>query len=365
MKALLLTGYGGIDKYKLSTIPIPEPKDNEVLVRISAIAINNTDVNTRKGAYGDALGNDEQKQTTWAGSTMQFPWIQGCDSCGYIVKVGTNYTNKSKQYIGKRVLINPIINKVDKYGNEYLDKYIGSEIPGTYCEYISVSMENIYIINDNVNLKDYELCTLLCSYITAQGMITNGKIQSNENVIISGATGGCGVALTQLLLLINANPIVIVGNKKKGDILIKAMNTSKNIIVLNRNNWYNQLLSQYPNIEIDAILDVVSGNNNYNNYLKILRVGGRVVTAGAIGGSNVSINIRNVYLKYLSIIGSTTGTKQDFLTLMKFVETNQIKPIIHNKYNGIASIPLAQSEFIKKVHVGKIVVDYNINKSKL
>ena len=365
MKALLLTGYGGIDKYKLATIPIPEPSANEALIRISAIALNNTDINTRIGAYGDVSDEGDSQQKTWDGSSLKFPWIQGCDACGYIVRLGSNYAPKSKEYIGRRVVINPITNKLNKDNQEILDTFIGSEVPGVYAGYIAVSMDNLYIIDDDkVSLKDYELCTFLCAYITAQGMITNAEIKSNENVLVSGASGGVGSALIQLLLINNANPIIIVGNKQKATDLMMRIDENANVIMLNRDNWYNQLVEEHADIEIDAVLDVVSGTQNYNNYLKILRVGGRVVTAGAIAGSEVNINIRNVYLKYLKIIGSTCGTKDDFVKVMQYVESGRLKPMVYRKYDGIGSIPAAQLEFMQKKHTGKIVVDYNI-KSKL
>ena len=165
MQALLLTGYGGIEKYKLQRIPIPEPKADEVLVRISAIALNNTDINTRKGAYGDS--SDDGSQTSWDGSTLSFPWIQGCDACGYIVKLGANHpsdTTWNRLRVGQRVLINPIINKRNRWGEEFLDKYLGSELPGTYAEYVCAPMANVFAVDSA--LKDHELCSFLCAYIT-------------------------------------------------------------------------------------------------------------------------------------------------------------------------------------------------------
>eukprot|EP01083_Nonionella_stella_P223145 795575_1 len=364
MSACVLTGFGGVDKYEIQNVVMPQPKQNEVLVKISAISINNTEINTRKGSYGDIESADTAYN--WVGEQMPFPWIGGCDACGYIMKLGFNYSTDPRynDHIGQRVLINPNINKLNKHNEEYLHQFLGSEVPGTYAEYISVPMDNVCIIPSSVPLKDYQLCPFLTAYISAQAMIRRGEIKANENVMISGASGGVGVALTQLVLNMNANPILIIGNKQKANTLLNAVNR-KDIIVLSREGWFEELNEKYSEMEIDAILDPVSGNKNYNNYLETLRVGGRIVTVGAIAGSMVTINIRNVYLKWLKIIGSTCGTKQDFVTVMKYVKNGKLKPIIHKRFVGIRSIPEAQIEFMKKRHVGKIVVDYNLKHSKL
>ena len=196
MKALQLTGYGGTDKYQVAEVEIPKPQENEVLVKISAIALNNTDVNTRMGKYGtQQVSGDECKETSWNGEPLKFPFIQGADGCGYIHDMGPNFTSKDREKcINQRCVINPAIADYIKSGNRKiwkLQKYVGSEIPGTYAEYIVVPISQVLIISkkQHNNITDIELSTFLTAYLTAYNMITRANLCENDIILITGASG--------------------------------------------------------------------------------------------------------------------------------------------------------------------------------
>ena len=395
MQALLLTGYGGVDKYTLSTVEKPKTKEGEVLVKISAIALNNTDVNTRLGRYGaeqvkknDNNNNEEKEESkkaapaSWSGNALKFPWIQGADGCGYIKEMGPNFNSKDKEkYLNQRVVINPAICEYDnkKRKQSFLKAFVGSEIPGTYAQYICVPISQVLIIDNNnnskCNLDDTQLCTFLTAYLTAYGMIKDSNLQKGDIFLITGASGGVGSALIQLSLLIGAIPIAIVGSKEKKNYAMNKLNCK---YVVNRKNGdtieqLKTLLTEMNNEKktdkkemkkIDVIADVVGGDN-FDSLLQLLARGGVLVTAGAIAGGVTSINIRTVYLNWLSIVGSTIRTTSDEFKQFfeQFVLNGKLKPIISKTFYGLDSIPKAQEMFMKKRYFGKLVVSLDKDKN--
>lgn len=104
MKAVLLTGHGGFDRLVYTDVPVPAPADGEVLIRVGAAAVNDTDINTRTGWYSRAVGED----AGWTGAAPQFPRIQGADACGHVVAVGTGVP---PERIGERVLVEPVFRR--------------------------------------------------------------------------------------------------------------------------------------------------------------------------------------------------------------------------------------------------------------
>ena len=403
MQALLLTGYGGTDKYKLSMVEKPKPKEGEVLIKISAVALNNTDVNTRLGRYGveqvkKANTASKSAPASWSGEPLKFPWIQGADGCGYIKEMGPNFDSKDKaKYLNRRVVTNPAICEYDvKRKQSFLKRYVGSELPGTFAQYICVPISQVLMVdNDNFNdnnnnnnnkckLSDTELCSFLTAYLTAYGMVKDSNLSKGDIFLITGASGGVGCALIQLSLLIGAIPIGIVGSKEKKDFAINKLNCKyvvnrkdgdtieqlKRLLTKmneneNKNNNKNKNMNDNKDNysfkmgmrKIDVIADVVGGDN-FDGLLKLMARGGVLVTAGAIAGGVININIRTVYLNWLTIIGNTTRTTNDEFKqfFQEFVLNGKLKPIIGETFYGLDSIPRAQEMFMKKQYFGKIVV---------
>ena len=192
MKGVLLTGHGGTDKLDFrSDIPVPLPKSNEVLIRVGAAGLNNTDINTRTAWY--SKGNSNKKDASWTGESIKFPRIQGIDVCGEIVAVG-NDINKNR--IGKRVLIEPCLQEVN---TKILSSpwFLGSECDGGFAEFVVVASRHAYEVESN--LKDEELASFPCSYSTAENMLTKSSVLPGELVLVTGASGGVGSAAVQLI----------------------------------------------------------------------------------------------------------------------------------------------------------------------
>ena len=174
MRAVLLTGNGGFDQLELrSDVPVPVPGPGEVLIEIGAAGVNNTDVNTRIGWYskavaeateaGGASGIAGAQDDGWAGTSFQFPRIQGADACGRIVAVGDGV---DAARIGARVLVEPVFR-----GAGLFDAiYFGSEVDGAFADYARVPSAHAHRIESS--LSDVELASFPCACSAAENMLT-------------------------------------------------------------------------------------------------------------------------------------------------------------------------------------------------
>ena len=191
MRGVWLTGHGDMDKLEIrQDIPVPVPGPRDVLVRVAAAGVNNTDINTRMAWYSKKEGASED--ASWSGQPLNFPRIQGADVCGHIIAVGGDV---SSDRIGERVLIEPCIREVN---GKILDQpwYIGSECDVGFAEYTVVAARHAHKIDSD--LSEAQLASFPCSYSTAENLLTRANVKSGERVLVTGASGGVGSAAVQL-----------------------------------------------------------------------------------------------------------------------------------------------------------------------
>jgi NADPH:quinone reductase-like Zn-dependent oxidoreductase len=208
MKAVLLTGFGGPEKLDYrEDVPVPEPQAGEVLVEVAAAGINNTDIWTREGAYGQE--DDAGAVGGWRREPFVFPRIQGGDIAGHIVVVGQAVPASR---IGERVLVDPAL--YADTGDGLVDaSLIGSERDGGFAEYVAIPAANARTIH--TTLSDAELATFPIAYITAERMLNRARVAAGETVFITGASGGVGSALLQLARARGARTVALVGPGKE------------------------------------------------------------------------------------------------------------------------------------------------------
>jgi len=233
MRGVWLTGHGGLNKLEVrSDIPVPQPTANDVVIRVRAAGVNNTDINTRIAWYskGDAANED----AGWSGEPIDFPRIQGADVCGHIVAVGENI---SKNRIGERVLIEPCITEAN---GKVLSHpwYFGSECDGGFAEFTVVASRHAHRIESA--LSDIELASFPCSYATAENMLTKSNVSAGELVLVTGASGGVGSGAVQLAKERGAEVIAVTSASKSTDII--ALGASK---TMNREESVVELLHDY------------------------------------------------------------------------------------------------------------------------
>ncbi len=344
MKAIILTGHGGPAKLEYrEDWPVPYVAPDEVLVKVGACGINNTDVWVREGAYGSS--DDPEAIASFGDSPLQFPLIQGADIAGSIVAVG-NAVDPVR--IGERVMVDFGIYERD--GDDIpSDDYIGAGRPGGFAEYVAVPAANAHAVD--TSLSDAELATFCCAYVTGERMLNRARVGAGERVLVTGASGGVGSGVIQLCRARGAIPYAVVGLGKEE--AVKAIGAEA-AITRGKGNLEQSVATATHGEPIDVVVDTVAGPM-LADLLEILRPHGRYVTCGAIGGAVVEIDMRRVYLKHLDILGSTQGTRADFAAVRDHVVSGTIKPLLAATY-PLADIARAQEDFKKKEFVGKLVI---------
>ena len=339
MRGVWLIGHGGLDMLDIrKDIPVPSPQSGDVLVRVAAAGVNNTDINTRTAWYSKQDGASED--AAWTGQPIQLPRIQGADVCGRIVAVGTGV---SDDRIGERVLIEPCLREAH---GQTLDPpwYLGSECDGGFAEYTVVASRHAYKIDSE--LSDVELASFPCSYSTAENLLTRANVAEGDRVLVTGASGGVGSGAVQLAKARGAYVIAVTSEDKTDDVLKLGVDEA----ILRETN----LVEAVGVNAIDVVIDLVAGER-WPQYLEVLHPGGRYAVAGAIAGPLVSLDVRTLYLKDLSLFGCTVLAPEVFQRLIDRIEQGVIAPIVARSF-GLEEIRDAQTAFIQKRHVGKIVL---------
>jgi NADPH:quinone reductase-like Zn-dependent oxidoreductase len=354
MKAVLLTGYGGFDRLEYrEDVPVPNPRPGEVLIRVSAAGINNTDINTRSGWYSQAVreGTTAEGGTagyaaaspgdrTWIGAERRFPVIQGADVCGRIAAVGPGV---DAARIGQRVLVEPALREPVGW-RPYEAWYLGSECDGGFADYVAVPAVHAYPVESD--LSDAELATFPCAYSAAENMITRAELRDGESVLVTGASGGVGSAAVQLARRRGAKVAAIADAAKVGQ--IRSLGAER---ILPRGTGVRDRLGAET---IDVVIDVVGGPQ-WPQLLEVLKHGGRYAVCGAIAGPIVPLDLRTLYLKDLRFFGCTVLEPDVFRRLVGYIERGEIKPVLAKTF-PLKEIVGAQQEFLAKGFVGKLVL---------
>ncbi|WP_300068497.1 alcohol dehydrogenase family protein [uncultured Ruegeria sp.] len=352
MKAMVLTGHGDMDKYEWhDSWPTPQAGPMEVVIKVGACGLNNTDVNTRTGWYskavdeattGGAYSQVDDEDSTWGGAPLTFPRIQGADAVGTVVAVGEG---ADPSLIGKRVVVAGWLRDWDDPMNRDKVGYFGSECDGGFAEYTKADVRGVAPIESD--LSDAELATFICGYVTAEGMVDRANVGASDTVLIPGASGGVGGALIQLSKLRGARVIAMASEAKHEDV---ARLGSDRILPRSPENLKVALNGE----KVTVVADVVGGPM-WASLIDMLERGGRYTCSGAIAGPLVELDLRTFYLRDLTFTGSTVNRPENFTDVVKYIEDGKIKPALAATY-PLADLREAQKAFIDKAHTGNIVV---------
>ena len=353
MHAVLLTGYGGFDKLDYRTdVPLPVPGPDEVLIRVGAAGINNTDINTRIGWYSKRVATDTNQggaggfeaanpdDASWQGVSLAFPRIQGADCCGRIVAVG-NAVDQSR--IGQRVIVRNMLRSYVGY-RPFECWTLGSECDGAFAQFVKAPAQESYAVD--CDWTDAELASIPCAYSTAENMMHRSQLSSGERVLITGASGGVGSAAVQLAKRRGAQIIAVAGKTK-----IEAVRSIGAQRVIDRGE---SIVDTIGRNTVDVVVDLVAGPQ-WPELLDALKIGGRYACAGAIAGPIVELDVRTLYLKDLSLLGCTFQDDIVFENLVNYIEHDEIRPLVAETY-PLSAIIEAQKKFLKKEFVGKLVL---------
>ena len=342
MWAVVTTGPGGYDKLDYREVSIPTPKAGEVLLRVLAAGVNNTEINTRLGWYSDSVtdGTGETQEGArddggWNAATP-FPFIQGTDCCGEVVGAAEDLSE------GQRVLVRSC-QRVR--GFDSMDTvWMGSDFDGAFAQYVKVRASEVFPVV--CDWSDAELATIPCAYGTAENMIHRAGVCEGMRVLITGASGGVGSAAVQLARRRGAE-VIGVSSASKHEVL-RGLGVDR---LLDRSDDPVEALGAES---VDVVIDNVAGAS-FGAMQDVLKRGGRYVSSGAIAGPMVEMDMRKMYLKDVSLIGCTAWDEPVFRNLIGYIERGEIRPLLHKTY-ALDQIATAQRDFGEKTHVGNLVL---------
>jgi NADPH:quinone reductase-like Zn-dependent oxidoreductase len=351
MMAVVTTGNGGYEKLEYRSVPIPKPGPGEVLLRVLAAGVNNTEINTRLGWYSSTVTTDtdgaagaQEIETAhksdggWNEATP-FPLIQGTDCCGQVAQLGAGVDTT---LLNKRVLVRACMRP---NGYDVADNiWMASDFDGAFAEYVKVPAGEVFAVDSD--WSDEELATIPCAYATAENMLHRTRLTRTQHVLVTGASGGVGSATVQLAKRRGAKVSAITSARKTRQVAELGADQ-----VISRETDLVALLGKDS---VDVVVDNVAGPQ-FPQMLKVLRRGGRYVSSGAIAGPIVSLDMRDMYLKDIQLIGCTGWDEPVFPNLIGYIERGEIHPLLAKTF-ALKDIATAQAEFMTKTHVGNIVL---------
>ena len=349
MAAMLLTGHGGQDRLSYRTdVPVPEPGPGQVLVRVRACGLNNTDINTRVGWYAQS----EDDSGAW-GDEMRFPRIQGADACGTVVGVGPDLDpGVADRLVGERVLLDPWWVETGADGSVDRDsaRFFGSEVDGGFAQYCVAPAGNAHPVRGD--LSDAELATVPCAAVTAEHLLTRASVGPGTVVAITGASGGVGTAAVQLARARGAT-VIAVASAAKAEAMTEL--GAESVVDRASADLGADLIAASPSGRLDAVVDVVGGAM-FGPLLSAIRRGGSYATAGAIAGPIVDLDLRTLYLNDLTMAGATVCPPGTFARVVAAIEAGHLRPVLAATY-PLAELTEAQRAFEAKTFVGNLVVE--------
>ena len=353
MAAVILTAHGGFEKLQYRTdVPVPLPKFGEVLIRVAAAGVNNTDINTRIGWYSKAVGGEtnrggsegfdtvDDNDASWSGTPLSFPRIQGADCCGRIAAVGDGV---DPARIKERVIVRNMLRSYVDY-RPYECWTLGSECDGAFAQYTVAPSAETHRVD--CNWTDAELASIPCAYSTAENMLHRAALEAKERVLVTGASGGVGSAAVQLAKRRGAEVLAVVGSTKAD--AVRDLGADR---VIPRGENLSDTIDPGS---LDLVVDLVAGPQ-WPEWLTVLRRGGRYAVAGAIAGPLVELDIRTLYLKDLTFFGCTFQQDVVFENLIGYIERNEIRPVVAATF-PLDRIVEAQQMFLEKSFTGKLVL---------
>lgn len=342
MKAVLFRQHGGPEVLEYTDFPTPEPKPGEALIRLRAAALNRMDVMVRNG---------------WAGLKLELPHILGADGAGKIQEIRGLETGGLET--GDSVVINANLGCgqcefcLEGKDNLCLNWHLlGETIRGTYAEFVSVPLKQLYKLPNDFDFHQAAAAALV--FQTAwHSLVTRGKIREGETVLIVGAGGGVNTASIQIAKYLGARVIVVGSNAAK----LKMAESIGADVLIDRSieeDWSKAVFLATNKRGVDAVVDNVG--TTFMQSLRTLRKGGRLLTVGNSGSPRFEIDNRYMFAKHLSILGSTMSNLQEFKEVMDLVVTGKLKPVLDEIF-PLKDAALAQERLWKNENFGKITLD--------
>ena len=341
MKAAIFEEHGGPEVVRVADVETPEPGPGEVRIRVEAASMNHLDLWTRRGLPIE----------------ITMPHIGGSDIAGVVDEVGPGVDAAVK---GLRVVVDPSLDYLESYARrgrgENLPspdfRLLGEHTQGGFAEYAVVPRANLVEIPEGFGHREAAAAGL-CMVTAWRGLVSRGRLQAGERILITGASGGVSTCAVQIARLAGAEVHAVTSGPEN----VERVAELGADVVYDRLDvdWGKEVWRETGKEGVDLVLDSV-GEKVWKDCVRALAVKGRMVSYGATTGARGEADIRQVFWKQLSILGTTMGTPEEFRTVMGLVFRGKLSPVIHE------TLPLAEiqraHEMLEEGEVfGKLVME--------
>ncbi len=307
MKALVLEAVN--EPLQLKDVPDPTPGPGEAVVALEAAALNHRDLWIQKGKYAG----------------LKFPITPGSDGCGRVEAVGEGV---DAAWTGKEVIINPGLDWGDRpevQGDHF--RILGLPDDGTFAEKVLVPASAL--VAKPAHLDARRAAALPLAGLTGyRALFVRGALRPGERVLVNGVGGGVALYALQFAVAAGATVFVTSGSSDK---LHRAMEFGASGGVNYKDeNWAKQLKGEAGDC-FDVIIDS-AGGEGFGSLIDLANPGGRIVFFGATCGNPPGFDMRKVFWKQLSILGTTMGSPEDFAAMVRLVEEKQIQPLAEHVF---------------------------------
>jgi NADPH:quinone reductase-like Zn-dependent oxidoreductase len=341
MKAIIFHRHGGPEVLEYVDVPTPEPGPGEVRIHLHAAAVNRLDVWVRNG---------------WPGIRLEYPHIPGADGAGIISAIGPGVM---QHQAGDAVVINSNLSdgtcEFCIAGADNLCAHwglLGETVSGTYAEYVVVPERNVMKLPNDFPF-DRAAAAALVFHTAWHSLITRGRLQAGESVLIVGAGGGVNTASLQIAKYAGAKVYVVGSSASK---LARAEQYGADVLIdrSQHGDWSKAVYQLTNRRGVDIVVDNV-GAGTLPLSMRAVRKGGRLLTVGNTGGPQFEFDNRYMFAKHLTYIGSTMGTRTDFARVMPLVFAGRLTPPIDETF-ALKDARLAHEYMERGEFFGKIIL---------
>jgi NADPH:quinone reductase-like Zn-dependent oxidoreductase len=338
MKAVRIHQFGGPEVLTYEDIPDPQPRRNEVLVRVKACALNHLDVWVRKGLPG-----------------VKLPHILGSDVAGEVVEAGEYITGFKP---GQRVVLSPMhycghcakcVAGLQNHCRQFT--VLGNAVDGGDCELIAAPAANVIPIPDSLDFVQAASVPLV--FVTAWHMLVGrAGIRPGQTVLVLGASSGVGIAAIQIAKLFHCRVITTAGDQTK---LLKGRELGADFGIDHYQQKISEEVRKITNKEgVDIVIEHV-GAATWDESVRSLKSGGTLVTCGATTGPAVGLNLQHLFARQLTLLGSYMGTMSELHEVLGHIFAGRLKPVVDRVF-PLSEIRAAHEYLEKSQMFGKIVV---------
>jgi NADPH:quinone reductase-like Zn-dependent oxidoreductase len=341
MKAVVIRTHGGPEVLQLEDVPDPVAGPGEVVVRVRAVALNHLDLWVRQGLPG---------------APFHLPAVTGADAAGEIAALGEGVRGL---VVGTPVLVLPGVScgtcaqcvaGADQLCADY--GILGESCDGALAELVKVPAQNVVPKPANLSYRDGAAMSL--TFLTAWHMlVARAQVRGGETVLVQAAGSGVGVAAIQIARFLGARVLATAGSESKRE---AAMRLGAESALDSRDpDWVKSVKALTGGRGVDVVVEHVGGDI-FERSLRLLARAGRLVTCGATAGIDAKVNLRHLFFKSQSILGSTMGSKGEYHQLVALWAQGLFRPVI-DRVLPLERVREAHEALESREVFGKVVLE--------